>query len=138
MWSLCDCCTMTAQYPCHFTGTAQAPCGNLAIALRGPYNHRKSLRSSCDFFVPKPPAKTLHSPHDRCATTVRCLYGDHAMLIQRVYGLHSYDFFFLYYSELNKIVEATTTLRRPKTVRYRRALVRRSLVNGYLGIVPSP
>ena len=118
MRSPCDCRTMTTQYPCHSTDTAQALCGDLAIAVRGPYDHRKSLRSSCDFFVPKRPAKTLLSPHDRHATTLQCPYGDRAMLLRRVYGLCFYNFIFLYNSELNKIVEATTTLRRPKTVRY--------------------
>ena len=29
---------IAAQYPCHFMGTARAPCDNLAIAVRGPYN----------------------------------------------------------------------------------------------------
>ena len=92
--SPCECRTMTVQYPCHFTCTAWAPCGDLGIAVRGPYDHRKSLRSSCDFFVPKRPAKTLRSPHDRRATTVRCPYGDRAMLPRRVYGLRFYDFKF--------------------------------------------
>ena len=42
------------------------------------------------------------------------LYGECAMLLRRVYGLGAYDFFFfLYNSELNKIVEATATLLRP-------------------------
>ena len=138
MRSTCDCRTMTAQYPCHLTGTARALCGDLAIAVRGPYDHRKSLWSSCDFFVPKQPAKTLRSPHDRRATTLQCPYRDRAMLLRRVYGLRFYDFNFLYNSELNKIVEATTTLRRPKNVRYRTISVRRSHENGNLGIVRSP
>ena len=92
--SPCDCRTMTAQYPCHFTGTARASCGDLAIAVRGPYDHRKSLRTSCDFFVPKRPAKTLSFPHDRGVTTPQCPYGDRAMLLRRVYGLRFYDFKF--------------------------------------------
>ena len=137
MRSACDCRTMTAQYPCHFTGTGRASCGNLAIAVRGPYGHCKSLRSSCDFFVPKRPAKTLCSPHDRRATTLQCPYGDRAMLLRHVYGLSFYDFF-LYKSELNKIVEATTTLRGPKPVRNRTISVRRSHENGNLVIVRSP
>ena len=134
--SPCDCRTMTAQYPCHFTGTARASCGDLAIAVRGPYDHHKSLRSSCDIFVPKRPAKTLRSPHDRRAITLQCPYGDRAMLLRRVYGSTILNF--LYNSELNKIVGATTTLRRPKNVRYRTISVRRSHENGNLGIVGSP
>ena len=43
---------MTAQYPRDFTGTARAPCGNLAIAARGPYDFHKSLPSSRDIVVP--------------------------------------------------------------------------------------
>ena len=138
MRSPCDCRTMTAEYLCHFMGTARASCDDLAIAVRGPYDHRKSLRSSCDFFVQKRPAKTLRSSHDRRASTVRCPYGDRAMLLRRFFGLRFYDFNFLYNSELNKIVEATTTLRRPKNVRYRTISVRRSYENGNLGIVRSP
>ena len=92
--SPCDCRTMTAQYPCHFMGTAWASCDEFAIAVRGPYDHRKSLRSSCDFFVKKRPAKTLRSSQDRHATTVRCPYGDRAMLLRRVFGLRFYDFKF--------------------------------------------
>ena len=53
-------------------------------------------------------------------------------------GYFSTILFFLYNSELNKIVEATTTLRRPKTVRYRTMFVRRSHENGNLGIARSP
>ena len=128
---------MTAQYPCHFMGTAQASCDNFAIAARGPYDHRKSLRSSCDFFVQKRSAKTLRFSHDRRVTTVRCPYRDRAMLLRRVFGLRFYDFNFLYNSELNKIVEATTSLRRPKNVRFRTISVRRSYENGNLGIVRS-
>ena len=45
---------------------------------------------------------------------------------------------FLYNSELNKIVEAMTTLRRPKNVRCRTISVRRLYENGNLGIVRSP
>ena len=134
MRSPCDDCSISVPFHRH----CQASCGDLAIAVRGPYDHRKSLPISCDFFVPKRPAKTLRSPHDRRATTLRCPYGDLAMLLRRVYGLRFYDFIFLYNSELNKIVEATTTLRRPKTVQYRTISVRRSHENRSLGIVRSP
>ena len=92
--SPCNCRTMTAQYLCHFKGTARASCHDLAIAVRVTYDHRKSLQSSCDFLVPKRPAKTLHSPHYRRATTVRCPCGDRAMLLRCVYGLRFYDFKF--------------------------------------------
>ena len=138
MRSTCDCRTMTAQNPCHFTGTARASCGDLAIAVRGLYVHRKSLRSSCDFFCSKTTSKILafsaRLPWDQPAMP---LWGS-AMLLRRVYGLRFYDFKFLYNSELNKIVEATTTIRRPKTARYRTISIWRSHENGNLGIVRSP
>ena len=63
-------------------------------AVRGPYDHRKSLRSSCDFFVPKRPAKTLRSPHNQRATTVQGQYGDRAIFLRHIYGLRFYDFNF--------------------------------------------
>ena len=133
---------MTAQYPCHFMGTARLSCDDVAIAVRGPYDHRKSLRSSCDFFVKKRPAKTLRSSHDRRATTVRCPCDARTGIARCSYdvslGYVSTILNFLYNSELNKIVEATTTLRRPKNVRYRTISVRRSYENGNLGIVRSP
>ena len=43
---------MTAKCLCDFTGTAWASCGNFAIAAQGMYSSPKSLRSSCDIFVP--------------------------------------------------------------------------------------
>ena len=139
MQSPCDCRTMTAQYSCHFTGTARASCGDLAIAVRGPHDHRNSLRSSCDFFCSKTTSKNLafsaQSPCDHPAVPVRgsC---DAPTTCLRATFLRFY--FFLYNSELNKIVEATTTLRCPKNVRYRTISVRRSHENGNLGIVRSP
>ena len=134
---------MTAQYPFHFMGTARASCDDFAIAVRGPYDHRKSLRSSCDFFVQKRPEKNLaffaRSPCDhrampcdhRATGIVRCSYDVSSGYVSTILN-------FLYNSELNKIVEATTTLRRPKNVRYRTIFVRRSCENGNLGIVRSP
>ena len=138
MRSLCDCRTMTAQYPCHFTGTARAPCGDLAIAVRGPYDHRKRLRSSCEFLFQNDQQKpcvlrtiAVRRPCDVSTRIVRCSYDMST-------GYVSTILIFLYNSELNKNVEATTTLRRSKTVRYRTISVRRSHENGNLGIVRSP
>ena len=114
----CDCCTMTAQYLCHFMGTARASYDDFAIAVRGPYDHRKSLRSSCNFFCSQTTRKpwalrtiALRPPCDACTGIVRCSY-------EVSLGYVSTILIFLYNSELNKIVEATTTLRRPKNVRY--------------------
>ena len=171
--SPCDCRIMTAQYPCHFTGTARASCGDLAIAVRGPYNHRNSLRSSCDFFctawflfdlVGNPEDWFSHYEahfiyHMRLKHSFFILQNDQQKpCVLRTIAVRppcnartgivrcSYDvstgyvstiLIFLYNSELNKIVEATTTLRRPKTIRYRTNSVRRSHENGNLGIVRS-
>ena len=122
MRSPCDCRTMTAEYPCHFMGTARASCDDFAIAVPGSYDHRKSLRLLCDVFVQKRPAKTLRSSHDRRATTVRPPCDAHTGIVRCSYdvssGYVSMILNFLYNSELNKIVEAKTTLRRPKNVRY--------------------
>ena len=140
MRSPCDCRTMTAEYLWHFMGTARASCDDLAIAVRGPYDHRKSLRSSCDFFCSKTTSKNLaffaRSPCVHRAMPVRgsCDAQDYDVSS----GYVSTILNFLYNSELNKIVEATTTLRRPKNVRYRTISVRRSYENGNLGIVRSP
>ena len=138
MRSPCDCGTMTAQYPCHFTGTARASCSDLAIAVRGPYDHRKSLRSSCDFLFQNDQQKpcvlrtiAVRQPCNACTGIVRCSYDMSTGYVSTILN-------FLYNSELNKIVMATTTLRRPKTVRYRTISVRRSHENGNLGIVRSP
>ena len=72
---------MTAQYLCHFTGTARAPCGDLAIAVRGPYDHRKSLWSSCDFLFQHDQQKpcvlrtiVVRPPCDARTGIVRCSY----------------------------------------------------------------
>ena len=121
-----------AQFPYHFTGTARAPCGNLVIAVRGPYDYRKSLRSLRDFLLQNDQLK----PCILRTIAVRCPYGNRAMLLRRVYGLMIFKF--LYNSELNKIVEATATLRHPKTVWYRTASIWRPHRNVNLGIVQSP
>ena len=138
MRSPLDCRTMTAEYPCHFTGTARVPCGNLAIAVRGPYDHRKSLRSSCDFLFQNDQLKpcilrtiAVRPPCGARKGFVRCSYN-----VSTGNGLTILNF--LYNPELNKILEATATLRRPKTVRYRTASVRRPHGYGNLGIVRSP
>ena len=126
---------MTAQYSCHFTGTALAPCGDLAIAVRRPYDYYKSLRPSCDvFFCSKITAKTLRSPHVRRAATVRgsC---DAPTTCLRTTGLR---FLFFVSFRVKKIELAAATLRRPKTVRYRTASVRRPHENENYSIVRSP
>ena len=138
MRSPCDCRTMTAEYLCHFMGTARALCDDLAIAVRGPYDHRNSLRSSCDFLVKNDQQNpcvlrtiAVRPPCDARTGIVRCSYDVSSGYVSTILN-------FLYNSELNKIVEATTTLRRPKNVRYRTISVRRSYENGNLGIVRSP
>ena len=124
MRSPCDCRTMTAEYPCHFMGTARASCDDFAIAVRGPYDHRKSLRSSCDFLLKNDQQKpcilrtiAVRPQHDARTGIVRCSYDVSS-------GYVSTILIFFYNSELNKIVEATTTLRRQKNVRYRTISVR--------------
>ena len=138
MRSPCDCRTMTAQYPCHFTGTARASCGDLAIAVRGPYDHHKSQRSSCDFLFQndqqKPCVLRTIDVRPPCNARTGIVQGSYDVST----GYVSTILNVLYNSELNKIVEATTTLRHPKTVRYRTITVRRSHENGNLGIVRSP
>ena len=83
-----------------------------------------------DFFVKKGPAKTLRSSYDRRVTTVRCPYDARTGIVRCSYdvssGYISTILNFLYNSELNKIVEATTTLRRPKNVQYRTISVLRT------------
>ena len=125
MRSPCDCRTMTAQYPCHFMGTARASCDDFAIAVRGPYDHRKSLRSSCDFFVQKRPEKpcvlrtiAVRPPCDARTGIVRCSYDVSS-------GYVSTILIFLYNSELNKIVEATTPQKRTISYDLRTEIVRK-------------
>ena len=85
---------MTSEYPCHLTGTARAPCGNLAIALRG------GGLKSCVL----PTIAVRPACGDRRAI-MRCSYD-----VSMGYGLMIFKF--LYNSELYKIVEATVTLQR--------------------------
>ena len=117
---------MTAQYPCDFIGTAQALCGNLAIAVRGPYDYPKSLRSSCDFLFQNDHLKSCFPTRSPCGRSARTV-------IVRVYRLTI--FIFVYYAELNKTVEATEPYGAHETVRYRTASIRRLHENGILGIV---
>ena len=66
-WSWCGRHEMTAKYQCDFTGTAQAPCGNFAMAPQGLYDYPKSLLSLCDIFVPNDHLKSC----DLCTISVR-------------------------------------------------------------------
>ena len=79
---LWGCRRITAQYPCDFSGTAQAASGKIAIAVRGPSQER-----------------TISVRFGRRAGILQChvrqVYG---------YGLMCRN------SPVNKIVEATATL----------------------------
>ena len=131
MRSPCDCRTMTAQSPGHLTGTARASCGDLAIAVWGPYYYCKSLRSSCDFLFQndqqKPCVLRTIAVRPPCNARTGIVRSSYDVSTGYVYTILN----FLYNSELNKIVGATTTLRSPITAR-------RSHENGNLGIVRSP
>ena len=134
MRSLCDCRTMTTQYPCHFTGTVRRPCDSRAGALRSSQEATVIVRFLFQNDQQKPCVFLTIAVRPSCdasARIVRCSYDMST-------GSVSTILIFLYNSELNKIVEATTTLPRPKTVRYRTISVRRSHENGNLGIVRSP
>ena len=140
MRSPCDCHTMTAKDPCYFTGTARASCGDLAIAVWGPYDQSSQEPTVIvQFFLfQNDQQKTcvlrtiaVQPPCNAHTGIVRCSYDVST-------GYVSTFLIFLYNSEFNKIVEATTSLRRPKSVRYRTISVRRSHENGNLGIVRSP
>ena len=138
MRSPCDCRTMTAQYPFHFMGTARASCDDFAIAVRGPYNQARAYDHRATFLFKNYQQKpcvlrtiAVRPPCDARTGIVRCSYDVSSGYVSTILN-------FLYNSELNKIVEATTTLRRPKNVRYRTISIWRSCKNGNLGIVRSP
>ena len=110
----------------------------MILVYVGPYDNRKSIRSSCDFLLKNDQLKpcilrtiAVRPPCGARTGIVLCSYD-----VSTGYGLTI--IIFLYNSELNKIVEATATLRRPKAVRYRTASVRRPRGNGNFGIVRSP
>ena len=118
----------------HYTGTVRRPCDSRA----GPYDHRKRLRSSCDFLFQNDQQKpcvlrtiAVRPSCDASTRIVRCSYDISTGYVSTILN-------FLYNSELNNIVEATTTLLHQKTVRYRTISVRRSHENGNLCIVRSP
>ena len=87
---------MTAQYPCHLTGTAWASCGNLAIAVQGPYDYRKYIRSSCDYLLQNDQLILRFCVRSPCGNGDSS-YGDSSMLLRSVYGLRSYDCFFFFF-----------------------------------------
>ena len=96
------------------TGTARAPCRHLAIAVWGPYDYLKNLRSSCLFQNDQLKHYVLLTIAVRPACgTIRggggVLRGSYN--VSTGYGLTIFNF--LYNSEFNKIVKATSTLRRP-------------------------
>ena len=129
-----DDCSISVPFYGHCTGIVRRLCDSRAGALRSSQEPTVIVRLFCSKTTSKNLALFARSPCDHRAMP----YGDRAMLLRRVFGLRFYDLNFLYNSELNKIVEATTTLRRPKNVRYRTISVRRSYKNGNLGIVRSP
>ena len=82
------------------------------------------MRQLCDshaydhpaiFFVQNDHLNYCEPAQSACG--LRALYGHRAMLLQRVYRLQAYDFYFLYNAELNKVVEPTATLRHPRNRR---------------------
>ena len=138
MRSPCDCRTMTAEYLCHFMGTARASCDDLAIAVRGPTIIARAYGQRASFLFKNDQQKpcvlrtiAVRPPCDARTGIVRCSYDVSSGYVSKILN-------FLYNSELNKIVEAATTLRRPKNVLYRTISVRRSYENGNLCIVRSP
>ena len=74
------CRKITALYPCSFISTARAPCDNLAIAERGPYDYPKSLQSSYEFFGFTDHLKSCVVRRISRAAFVWCPCGDCAML----------------------------------------------------------
>ena len=115
----------------HRATTLRLPCGGPTIIARA-YGHRATFLFKND--QQKPCVfRTIAvlPPCDARTGIVRCSYDVSSGYVSTISN-------FLYNSELNKIVEATTPLRRPKNVRYRTISVRRSYENGNLGIVRSP
>ena len=130
-----DDCSISVPFYGHCTGIVRRLCdsraGGPTIIARA-YGHRATFLSKNDQQKPCV-LRTIavRPPCDARTGIVRCSYDVSS-------GFVSTILIFLYNSELNKIVEATTTLRRPKNVRCRTISVRRSYENGNLGIVRSP
>ena len=130
-----DDCSISVPFYGHSTGTVRRPCDSRAGAVRSsqePYGHRAIFLFQND--QQKPCVLRTIAVRPRCDASkgiVRCSYDMSTGYVSTILN-------FLYNSELNKIVEATTTLRRPKNVRYRTISSRRSHENGNLGIVRSP
>ena len=129
-----DDCSISVPFYGHCTGTLRQPCHSREGAVRLSQEPTVIVR----FFLfrngqLKPCVFNTIAVRPPCGARtgiVRCSYD-----VSTVYGLTI--FIFLYNSELNKIEEATATLLRPKTVRYRTAFLRRPHDNWNLGIVRS-
>ena len=129
-----DDCLISVPFYGHCTGTVRRPCDSRAEAVRSSQEPTVIVRFLFQNDQQKPCVlRTINvrPPCDASTGIVRCSYDISTGYVSTILN-------FLYNSELNKIVEATTTLRRPKTVRYRTISVRRSHENGNSGIVRSP
>ena len=126
-----DDCSISVPFYGHCTGSVRRPYDSRAGAVRSSQEPKVIVRFFCSKTTSKNLAFSARSPCDASTGIVRCSYDMST-------GYVSTILIFLYNSELNKIVEATTTLRRPKNVRYRTISVRRSYENENLGIVRSP
>ena len=131
----CDSFSISMPFYGHCTGTVRQPCNSRAGAVRSSQEPTFILRFFCSKTTSKNLAFSTRSPCDHrempVRGIVRCSYDVSTGYVLTI-------FYFLYNLELNKIVEVVTILRRPKTVRYRTASVRRSHENGNLGIVRLP
>ena len=118
----------------HCTSTVRRPCDSRAGAVRS--SHEPTVIGRFFLFQndPQKPCVlrtiAVRPSGDARSGIVRCSYDVSTGYVFTI-------LIFLYSSELNKIAEATTILRRQKTVRYRTISVRRPHENGKLGIVRS-
>ena len=130
-----DDCSISVPFYGHSTGTVMRPCDSRAGAVRSSQEPTVIVRIFLFQNDQQKPCVlrtiAVRPPCGASTGIVRCSYDMSTGYVSTILN-------FLYNSELNKIVEATTTLRRPKNVRYRTISVRRSHENGNLGIVRSP
>ena len=129
-----DNCSISVPFYGHCTGIVRRPCDSRAGALRSSQEPTVIVRLFLKNDQQKPYVLrtiAMRPPCDARTGIARCSYDVSLGYVSTILN-------FLYNSELNKIVEATTTLRRPKNVRCRTISVRRSYENGNLGIVRSP
>ena len=85
---------MTAQYPCHFMGTALAQCSNLAIAMRGLYDYGRAYSHRAIFLFQNDLLKScvlctiaVQPPCGACAGIRRCSFD-----VSTGYGLMIFYF----------------------------------------------